>query len=200
MLIPAGSLAPPKSSYAVKGLLTKTMSFARLSINGSYGTYSVVPATAASAACRLQPPGSPGGNGRPSVSDVPCWRAPVAAATALPDGLARSVAEPDAEFTRACLTGNAVAPSDAGRSLGNRWFAGAAIDHTFPLSSTLVGADIFAERLIGLSSLVDWTAEVGVRRQWCHILSSTRASRAISPAPSTAMTIGATYAYAAGRR
>src|SRR5207248_3910704 len=179
-----------------------TMSFARLSINGSYGMYSVVPATAASAACRLQPPGSPGCNGRPSVPDVPCSRAPLAAATALPDGLARSVGEPDAEFTRACLTGNAVAPSDAGRSLGNRWFAGAAIDHTFPLSSTFVGADIFAERLIGLSSLVDWTAEVGGRRQWSpHIvLDAGVARRFAGAAPSTAMTIGATYAYAAGRR
>jgi hypothetical protein len=43
--------------------------------------------------------------------------------------------------------------------------AAAGIDRALPLHSILFTADIVAERFIGLYDLVDWTAEVGVRRQ-----------------------------------
>jgi hypothetical protein len=88
------------------------------------------------------------------------------------------------------------------RSVGNRWFAGAEIDHAFALSSTLIGADVFAEHLIGLSPLVDWTAELGVRRQWSPqiVLDAGIARRFAGSAPSTAVILGATYAFAMGYR
>jgi hypothetical protein len=39
------------------------------------------------------------------------------------------------------------------------------VDHAFALSSTLVSAGLIAERFIGLYDALDWSAEVGVRRQ-----------------------------------
>jgi hypothetical protein len=42
---------------------------------------------------------------------------------------------------------------------------GIGVDRTFPLHSTLIAADIFAERYTRLNRPIDWTAELGVRRQ-----------------------------------
>jgi hypothetical protein len=48
---------------------------------------------------------------------------------------------------------------------GSRWFAGAGIDHAFPLRSILLTADVVAERFMGLYKPIDWTGEAGLRRQ-----------------------------------
>jgi hypothetical protein len=202
VLVPAGSLAPPQTSYGIKGLLTKTTSLARFSVNGSYGTYSVSPATQVAAACRLLPPGSPGCNGRPAVPDVPCSRVAADVALMARAGNSHAIDTGDPVFSSACLTTTAFAAPSGPRTIGNRWFAGAAVDHAFPLSSTLVAADVFAERLIGLSALVDWTAEIGLRRQWSpHVVVDAGVARRFAGAvPSTAMTVGATYAFPTGRR
>jgi hypothetical protein len=201
VLIPIGMLAPPNGSYAIKALLTKTLSVARVSVNASYGTYSVAPAAATSAQCRLAPPGAPGCNGQPSVPDVPCSRVPVA--TSMLGDAARMFSESAAGaplYSTACLTSSAAAPSSP-PSLGERWFAGAAIDHTFALASTLVAADVFAERFVGLSALVDWTAERGLRRQWSPrlVLDPGVARHFAGAFPSTAVTLGATLAVAIDR-
>jgi hypothetical protein len=102
----------------------------------------------------------------------------------------------------ACMSSNLASVASAGTSLGSRWFAGAEIDHVFPLSSLLIGADLFAEHLIGLSRLVDWTAELGVRRQWSPqiVLDAGIARHFAGSAPSTAVILGATYAVAIGHR
>jgi hypothetical protein len=94
------------------------------------------------------------------------------------------------------------AATSAGSTHGHRWFAGAEVDHVFPFSSMLVGADLFAEHLIGLSPLIDWTAELGVRRQWSPqmVLDVGIARHFAGSAPSTALTLGATYAVAMGGR
>ena len=197
MLVPVGSLATPQGSYAIKGLLTKTTPWARLSINASYGTYSVAPAPPAPPNCALLPSGSPGCSSPPTIPDVPCSRVPVSTmidATALPID-----AEPRPASTMACLTSSrsAATPSDP-RTVGNRWFAGAAIDHAFPLSSTLVVADVFAEHLIGLYPHVDWTAEIGVRRQWSMtvVVDAGISRHFLGNFPSTAFNFGITYAIA----
>jgi hypothetical protein len=197
LLIPVGSLAPPKTSYAIKALLTKTVSAFRVSLNGAYGTYSVVPAPALSPTCRLAPPGTPACNGQPSVPDVPCTRVPQ-------DGPSIERFEAGvagASYSTACISSNVGAATNAGRSLGDRWFAGAEIDHAFVFSSTLIGADVFAEHLIGLSSLVDWTAEVGLRRQWSPriVVDAGIARHFAGSRPSTAFTVGVTYALALAR-
>ena len=43
--------------------------------------------------------------------------------------------------------------------------AGVGLDRAFALHSTIVTADAFAERFLGLYPVPDWTAEVGLRRQ-----------------------------------
>ena len=75
------------------------------------------------------------------------------------------------------------------------------MDHTFALFSTLVGADVFAERFVGLSPLVDWTAEIGARHQWTPrlVLDAGFARHFAGALPSTSMTFGATYAIALRR-
>jgi hypothetical protein len=85
------------------------------------------------------------------------------------------------------------------RPYGLRWAAGLGIDRTFPLQSMLVSADVFAEHFRGLYPSVDWTAELGVRRQWSpqigldlgvarHFAGSTRSS---------SLTVGLTYSVVA---
>jgi hypothetical protein len=61
----------------------------------------------------------------------------------------------------------AVAPSTIvqPRAFGSRWFSGVGFDHAFPLSSLLIEGDIFAEKFQGLYPNVDWTAELGLRRE-----------------------------------
>ena len=200
-LLPVGSMAPPKTSYAIKGLLTKTTSMVRVSLNGSYGTYSVIPAASLSASCRLLPPGAPGCDGRPSVPDLPCARTPVAS-TGLEAAEGVRTPRVPASVSSACLTAYTAATTSTPRSLGNRWFAGAAVDRTFALCSTLVAADVFAERLIGLSPLLDWTAEIGIRRQWSPqlVLDGGVSRHFAGTLPSTAVTFGATYAVSIWRR
>jgi hypothetical protein len=149
----------------------------------------------------LLPPGAPGCNGQPSVPDVPCSRVP-ASAIYLGE-VNRSLVEVTADapsYTAGCLTSAAAAPT-AQPSNGQRWFAGAGFDHTFALASTLLGADVFAERFVGLSPLVDWTAELGVRHQWSPmlVLDAGVARHFAGAFPSTSLTVGATYAVAIDR-
>lgn len=200
VLVPVGLLAPPNASYGLKGLVTKTLSVVRLSFNGSYGTYSVVPAPPSSPTCRLLPPGAPGCDGRPTVPDIPCTRVQGDRALTITEGFSASLT--GASAAEACLSSNLASVANASSSLGHRWFAGAEVDHVFPLSSVLVGADLFAEHLIGLSPLVDWTAELGVRRQWSPqiVLDAGIARHFMGSAPSTSVTLGATYALAMGHR
>jgi hypothetical protein len=107
-----------------------------------------------------------------------------------------------ASYASACMSSNVASATTTGSSLGNRWFVGAEIDHAFVFSSTLIGADIFAEHLIGLSPLVDWTAELGLRRQWSSqiVVDAGIARHFAGSFPSTAFTVGATYALAIARR
>jgi hypothetical protein len=195
MLVPVGSLATPQASYAIKGLLTKTTPWARLSINASYGTYSVAPTPPPPPNCAQLPSGSPGCSGPPTIPDVPCSRIPVSTS----DVMRLPVNAKARPSTTACLTSSrsAAARGDQ-RTLGSRWFAGAAIDHAFPLSSTLVVADVFAEHLIGLYPSVDWTAEIGVRRQWSMtvVVDAGISRHFLGSFPSTAFNFGISYAVA----
>jgi len=197
VLMPVGALAPPSASYGMKALVTKTSSLARLNVNGSYGTYSVIPARVSSG-CRLLPPGSPGCNGQPSVPDLPCARVPTGGAQLESLQFAPDDTHGLATTSTACGAMQSAAPLAPGRSVGHRWFVGAELDHAFALHSTLIGADVFAEHLMGLSPLVDWSAELGFRHQWSpQIVVDAGVSRHFAGnLPSTAMTLGVTYAFA----
>lgn len=47
----------------------------------------------------------------------------------------------------------------------SRWMAGIAVDHTYPFKSTLLIADVFAEKPLGTGADLAWTAETGMRYQ-----------------------------------
>jgi hypothetical protein len=83
----------------------------------------------------------------------------------------------------------------ADRPYGLRWAAGLGIDRTFPLQSTLVAADIIAERFIGLFPRADWTAEVGIRHQRSPqiVLDLGVARHFAGTTRSTSATLGVTY-------
>jgi len=47
----------------------------------------------------------------------------------------------------------------------SRWLAGIAIDRTFPLKSTLIGAEVFARKPLTGDDETAWNAAVGIRKQ-----------------------------------
>lgn len=56
--------------------------------------------------------------------------------------------------------------ADAGEEVeASRWMAGVAVDHTFPIRSVLVIADVFAEQPLADGAELAWTAEAGLRYQ-----------------------------------
>src|SRR5438552_1057415 len=90
---------------------------------------------------------------------------------------------------------------DPTRTHGSRWSVGLAADHTFPLASTLVGAALTAERFEGLYGATDWTAELGMRRQWTpRLVADVGVARHFAGVqPSSWITAGLTYSLALGR-
>jgi hypothetical protein len=107
-----------------------------------------------------------------------------------------------ASTSASCLTADAAGAPAAPRATNKRWFAGIAADHSFALASTLLGADIFAERFVGLTNLVDWTAEIGLRHQWAPkvVLDLGVARHFAGVLQSTSFTFGTTYALAAAHQ
>jgi hypothetical protein len=192
VLFPAGTLASPATTYVAKAIATKTFSLVRVHLNAGGGNYSVQNA-AVDTACvprRFPLPGSDPGCGAPVIPDIPC-----------------SVAHE--AVSMACMASNAPVLASAARapatgsppSSGGRWFGGVGMDHAFGLSSTLVGVDVVAERFIGLYSLTDWTAEIGVRHQLNpQFVVDAGVSRKYSGVlQSTAVTVGGVYAFSLAR-
>lgn len=90
------------------------------------------------------------------------------------------------------------APVDAGDAELSRWLAGAAVDHTFPLSSTLVSAEVVARRPLGDGEPLAWSAGVGVRRQLGTTLAFDAGigRRLTGDARSWSLTVGTSYGFA----
>jgi hypothetical protein len=163
LLLPVGSLAATRTSYAVKLLASKTFSIARVHLNASGGTYALRERKPAPA-----PPGcgTPGGDPCPDPlppppPDLPCDLIPA-------EGMLPPTAPSSASHCGAGgggLTRLTQAVTDPTRTRGRRWMVGFGLDRAFPLHSTLVTADIVAERFLGLYGIKDWTAELGLRRQ-----------------------------------
>ena len=191
VLLPYGNLAAPQTSYLAKGLATKTFGFGRFHLNGGIGTYSVkLAALTDTSSCptgvvvRRAPGQAPCGGGPPIIIDLPCSRAPASGLTS-------------ARASAFCGTGaSALQRGDsAPMTHGSRWVAGAGFDRASALRSTLVSADLVAERFAGLYPRLDWTAEIGLRRQVTPRLNVDAgiARRFLAPIPSTSLTIGATW-------
>ena len=166
--LPIGGLAPSRGSFMVKGLLTKTLGSVRMHVNGGGGTYAlrVQSANANDAGC--------GSNGVRLVvaGDTTCGSGPVivfdAPCNVVPSG--SPVAVSASRYCMGAQRPDSATVQPLAPTHGGRWFAGVGLDRAFALHSTLVTADLYAERFVGLYSSVDWTAEAGVRHQLTPII------------------------------
>jgi hypothetical protein len=153
VLLPAGSGSNGQLTALVKLMATRTLRLMRVHVNASYSSFSVAavpPSDCADAAnC---------GGGPPFVPDGPCMRMPGDVATPAPTNSSRQ---------RALAAAPIGPPPDTGRSAihSSKWLVGAAVDKTFPLRSLLVIGDVFAEKYNKIDRPVDWTAEIGIRKQ-----------------------------------
>lgn len=189
-IAPVGALSAPVGSYAVKGIATKTFPLARAHLNVAYGTYSSkVNACALPRAINV--PAPPGCAQREIPFDPPCDVVP------LPGAVVRSMARCGASIA----TSVEVPEFDVTRRVGMRWMTGLGVDRAFALSSTLVSADVVAERFAGLFARTDVSAEVGVRRQWTPqlVLDVGVARHFIGLLRSNSVSVGATYGIAMPR-
>jgi len=94
-----------------------------------------------------------------------------------------------------------VLPGAGAINTGSRWMIGLGGDHAFPLQSLLLTADVFVEQFNGPYSATEWTAEAGARHQWTPrlVIDGGMSRRFSGLAPSFAITLGATYAFALRR-
>jgi hypothetical protein len=152
--LPVGPAAA-RPSYSAKALITKTSTWARLHLNGAFGTYSA----------RIPPPVT-----TPCVTSAgfPCGE-PVPYLPPIDGPCTVGFAGGFPAITLACSSRGSLADtralSSATTVTHGHWLVGLAADKAFPLRSLLVVADVFAERFEGLQRPVDWTSELGLRRQ-----------------------------------
>lgn len=152
--LPLGPAAA-RPSYSAKALITKTSTWGRLHLNGAFGTYSAQIPPPVTTPC-VNAAGFPCGEPVPYLPpiDGPCTLGfagefpPVTLACSAQGSIAQTGALPSATTVT-----------------HGHWLVGLAADKAFPLRSLLVVADVFAESFEGLQRPVDWTSEVGVRRQ-----------------------------------
>jgi hypothetical protein len=86
--------------------------------------------------------------------------------------------------------------------LPHRWMAGVSMDRAFPLKSTLIAAEVFAQRGLVEASDVVWNAGAGVRHQVSpRIVFDVGVGRALSgPEKQWSFTVGSAVALGLGRR
>jgi hypothetical protein len=137
-----------RTAYSIKGLMTRTFSFARVHLNASYGTFSV----------RIPPPPPDGGGVviLPPIIDGPCSVSPADGSLAVRSACMSSAGG---------ATTAAQAAVRAGTNTGAHWLAGIAVDKTLPLQSILLIGDVYTERYEGIGRPTDWTAELAARTQ-----------------------------------
>jgi hypothetical protein len=205
VLVPVGGFSSGRTSYAIQMLATKTTPLLRMHLNGSLGTYGVRTPRQIPPSGPLCPPGfvpAPGGGCEQFVypPDVPCAVAPLATRDG---GWGTSDVDvpivPRSSFQSGARCRAAPRQQIAQRPYGLRWAAGLGVDRTFPLQSMLVTADVFAERFLGLYPNVEWTAEMGVRRQLSPevVFDFGVGRRFAGSARSSSVTLGLTYSFAA---
>jgi hypothetical protein len=154
VVLPVGSMSAKTASYSVKGLATKTFRFARLELNVGGGTWSIRPPTSAATGGGGTLCGNAPGVPPCLIPDVPC--------NVVPSGLSTGPSFACMPSAAPVAIGAATIPA----TTGAHWTAALGVDHTFPLVSTLVIADIVVDRFAGLYPLDDWTAEIGLRKQF----------------------------------
>jgi len=153
---PTGPNALP-ASVSVRALLTRSFAPGRLHLNASIASYSARQGPSLIITCPPNPaPGTPCGGGDPLPPlDGPC--------VVNADALAASFM---------CNAAPQLAPAETQQALPGdiqthgHWLLGLGLDKALPLQSTLLLADLFAEKFEGIGRKTDVTAEIGVRHQW----------------------------------
>ena len=152
---PVGRDALP-SSYSLKALLTRSFSPGRIHLNASIASFAVRTPPSLTITCPGGgPPSSCAGSPLPPL-DGPCS---IGSQSTLAATLYCAAPQPEA-----LQTTQMVVPGDIQNH--THWLLGAGFDKAFPLASTLLVSDIFAEKFEGLGRRTDVTAEIGARRQF----------------------------------
>jgi hypothetical protein len=188
LLTPAGSLAAPHATYAFKMISTRTFAAVRTHFNAAWGNYSVR-GNGADTTCvprRFPAPGSDPGCGAAQIPDFPCSKG-ASDVMSLCIPLPLPPAPP-------------VTPKPLPTS-GVHWSAALGADHSFALSSTLIGADVVAEQFVGLYAKTDWTVEIGARHQVNPflVIDAGVARHFVGVLQSSGITIGGSYAISIAR-
>jgi hypothetical protein len=154
---PTGPNSLP-ASYSFRTLVTRSFPAGRLHLNGSIASYAVRTAPSLIITCPGNPaPGATCGSGIAPLPplDGPCSIGPQ---TSLSPAFYCAAPEPQLPSpAQAALPGQIKNHS--------HWLVGAGFDKPFPLASTLLVADVFAEKFEGIGRKTDMTAEIGARRQ-----------------------------------
>jgi hypothetical protein len=184
LVLAVGSLSAPTGSYSLKGLFTKTFPLGRIEVNVGGGTWSIraPPLTLAQQGFCGNAPGVP-----PClIPDVPCSVVPASAGTRVRPSLFCAPAAAATASSRAATSTPLT---------GAHWTAALGFDHTLPLVSSLITADIVVDRYVDLYPLNDWTAEIGARRQLApQLLIDFGISRRFAgTTQSTSITVGMGY-------
>jgi hypothetical protein len=151
---PTGPNALP-TSYSVKASLTRSYAPGRIHLNASVANYAVRAGPSLVITCPGQTtPGSTCGGVALPPLDGPCSVGP-------PSGLAASLlcTAPEASIGAA----QRIVPGQI--QTNTHWLLGAGVDKAFPLASTVLLADFFAEKFEGLGRKTDLTSEIGARHQ-----------------------------------
>jgi hypothetical protein len=153
---PVGRDALPPS-YSLKALLTRSFSPGRIHLNASIASFAVrTPSSSLTITCPGGgPPSSCAGSPLPPL-DGPCS---IGSQSTLAATLYCAAPQPEA-----LQTTQMVVPGDIQNH--THWLLGVGFDKAFPLASTLLVSDIFAERFEGLGRTTDVTAEIGARHQF----------------------------------
>jgi hypothetical protein len=154
--VPAGPNALP-ASYSVKTAFTKSFTPGRIHFNASVASYAsrTVPTN-----CLPLPQGTACPDSVVKVGILPPLDGPCAMAPDEPRSYYSG------NFTQP-QPGNAAATQTTTARLVTHahWLLGVGVDKTLPLSSIIFLGDVFAERFEGIGRPIDWTAELGARKQ-----------------------------------
>jgi hypothetical protein len=150
---PTGPNALP-ASYSFRTIVTRSFAPGRIHLNGSIASYAISAQPSLIITCpgKVAPGSSCGGVALPPL-DGPCS---IAAQTSIAPSLFCAAPQSQLHATQA-LPGETQTHS--------HWLLGAGFDKAFALSSTLLVADVFAEKFEGIGRKTDATAEIGARHQ-----------------------------------
>jgi hypothetical protein len=153
--LPTGPNALP-ASYSFRAIVTRSFAAARLHFNGSIASYAVRAQPSLVITCDgTTAPGTTCGGVTLPPLDGPCSI-----------GAQSSFAPAfycDAPQSQMQAVSEAALPGQVQNH--GHWLLGVGFDRPFPLASTLLVADVFAEKFEGIGRKTDATGEIGMRRQ-----------------------------------